>query len=359
MVEKKSTGKGKVKPKKAVTEKIEISKPENETQKVAEPITSQGINWDVIGYSSAGITLFGAALLFMLGWAYEANWYGFFGISMSQVTIQPQGIFIQSLPGVVTIASCFSASLVINYCGHFLFQFIKQVKNRREVESFPVPPDEETKTRTLDYSISDWILVLICTEVFLLILFLVYSPIVLYRFGETQSIFTIYEMTYLGFLVLITLIVSIISFVLWFLVYYLSILFLGLYLSIRSRFKPTKKVYIDNPAEVRIPQKLPLMFLLTFLIILTSLALSAVYGINDAANGFHSGSWKVQKIALVSSSKNPFQNFINATCDADKCESGYYGLIGENDYSYFLVNWKKNDKGYFNYNSGLIFNSQV
>ena len=116
------------------------------------------VDWDVIGFSSAALTLLGAGLLFMLGWAYEVNWYGYFGVSMSQVTTQPPNIFIQSIPGLVTLAAMLSVSVITLVSFGAIRNMIEEKTiNKREV-----------------FNTIDWTLVISFSVFYMLVFMLIY-----------------------------------------------------------------------------------------------------------------------------------------------------------------------------------------
>ena len=317
-----------------------------------QPDQKQGIKWDVVGLFSAIVPLVGTGILFIIGWAYQANWYGYFGVSMSQVNVQPQDVIIQSLPGVVTITSCLSAGIVSYYSFYFLFEFFKQFSKRREVEEAPFKFSESIKS---GYLARDWIAILILTEIFLLIfMFFFYIPIVTERIGDPSRLWAINEITYMPFLVIVVVIVLFFASFLYSIIFVLSVFIYGTYLNIRSHFHPTKKVYFDNPSQIKTPQPFLILTIAALLIVLTSIGLSAIYGINDAANGTHTGTWRVQEVKVISSTNNLLPQLGGSYCYTNYCESLPFGLIGENDMSYILIRWDKVGERYFQYNSGII-----
>jgi hypothetical protein len=333
------------------TIKVEIPPiPPLTVEKKAE---ENGAAWNVAGFVSAAITLFGAALLFILGWAYEANWYGYFGVNIAQVSVQPQDVIIQSLPGVVTIVSSLIASIVFytffNIIIEIFIQFIKMV--------FEKKPNEKVKTAsTTQYEAVDWMFILIITEVILLyILTDVYIPNVSQKFANPNMLWTIYEITgYMGFLGLITLLALIVATLFLGLIILLLNLVIFIYKAVRKIFRPNEEIFVPDAGSIRKPQLIFVICLLIFLIMLTSLALSATYAINDASAGVHIGTWRLQKVSVISSEKNPFQHSINATCAKDQCVSRPFALIGQSEGFYILANWRENENSIFSYNSGLF-----
>ena len=54
-----------------------------------------------------------AAIFYFAGWVYEAYWYGFFGINLTQINIPLQQIMIEGLPGIVIIAISSSIAIMV------------------------------------------------------------------------------------------------------------------------------------------------------------------------------------------------------------------------------------------------------
>lgn len=59
-----------------------------------------------------------AAIFYFAGWVYEAYWYSFFGINLTQINIPLQQIMIEGLPGIIIIA--FSSLIAIFFFNTFL-----------------------------------------------------------------------------------------------------------------------------------------------------------------------------------------------------------------------------------------------
>lgn len=43
--------------------------------------------WDVLGLASIGITIFGASIFYVAGWAYLSHWYGYFGLALNTLSL--------------------------------------------------------------------------------------------------------------------------------------------------------------------------------------------------------------------------------------------------------------------------------
>jgi len=57
-------------------------------------------DWDFLGLASLGITAFGAAVFYLTGWIYESHWYGYFGIDVNLLPLQPQVYMARGFAGV-------------------------------------------------------------------------------------------------------------------------------------------------------------------------------------------------------------------------------------------------------------------
>lgn len=69
--------------------------------------------WDVIGLTSVAITIAGAATFYIAGWFYEAHWYGYYGIEVSQIELVPYQIMVQGVPGILLLVLSISLSLAM------------------------------------------------------------------------------------------------------------------------------------------------------------------------------------------------------------------------------------------------------
>jgi hypothetical protein len=83
---------------------------------------SSGLNWDVIGISTTAVTLAGAAIFFVSGWFYEARWYGFYGLNISQLQLSPIDFMVQGIPGILLFLISFCISWVVIKVSKGIFQ---------------------------------------------------------------------------------------------------------------------------------------------------------------------------------------------------------------------------------------------
>ena len=355
MAEKKSTTKAKstrkaVKPtEKKSTARVRKPKSASEVQPTVEQANKpREINWNIVGLFSALFPLIGTGVLFMIGWAYEVNWYGYFGVNVNQVNISAQNILIQSVPAIITfLVSIVLATLTYYFLNTTFSYFGRLIQRARRKELLDQKVDDQKFSRTL-YGARDWLFINFLTLVFLFAFLGLNYPNLLKPLEITPP----YEIYYLQFLFLfslfglVPLILSIVIFIVLF--GFASIIFL-----IQKRFK---KMIAKQPFFYKMPQ-LAFLILITFSVtVMTLLALAASYGINDAAKGYRgSGQWNVQKVLIISPPARLITNngLFNG-CTETGCIYGPFGLIGENEHSYILIEWKNDKKGKFLRNPGLF-----
>jgi hypothetical protein len=280
MAEKKSS---KAKPplRKRTVKKAQEAKPASEIQQVAERVKLREIDWDVIGFGSAAVTLLGAALLFMLGWAYEVNWYGYFGVSMAQVTTQPQNIFIQSIPGLTTLI----VMLIVSVISYIVF-LARYAGKKKAIDSRAV------------LKATDWIWILTISTVYSTTLVVEYVFILR---NKVNNIARIYEISYLLILFSSIAIVLLFSTLLFFIETLSVIRKVGWRAALRNL-----------STKLRYPQKIFIFSLFAFILVMDSISISALYAMNDAANGFRgSGGWRIQPVILVVARADSLLNLTN------------------------------------------------
>jgi hypothetical protein len=142
----------------------------------------------MIGAFSAVSPLVATGILFLIGWAYLTNWYGYFGISTSQINIQAQDILIQSIPVLVTLLSIFVAALLLYAISFLVLDHLKQVINifRRKGSYLP--------GRVQPFEFKDWLIVLGILGVMLFGLYIYYTSSISERIGGIPE--SLYEITY-------------------------------------------------------------------------------------------------------------------------------------------------------------------
>ena len=88
----------------------ESSLPNNATEEKKDGKTR--IDWDIIGISSTAISLLGI-VFFVVGYSYEAAWYAYFGISITEFDIPIQRFLLQSIPAILIVLSIFGVTFWI------------------------------------------------------------------------------------------------------------------------------------------------------------------------------------------------------------------------------------------------------
>ncbi len=276
-----------------------------------------GINWDVIGFSSAAVTLLGAAILYLIGWVYEVNWYAFFGISMTHVSISPQQVIAQSFSPLINISVMFQMA----------FSFYAILKDW---------PRSKVKL-DLEELLIFFVAITAVATLISVLLDLWRGKIGLSLFDGTASHQLPGELRTMGLVIIYFVILFLIAF---------SRLWITIW----------KKHDLDEHLETyRVKYNKYRIVYLAFIVFVFTLGISAVRGMEDAASGVRfSGGWVIPKAYIVSS------NNMNSLIDLHQGHNvkarnvyGPFALIAENPNSYFLIKWKNDNRKYFQRDSGL------
>lgn len=265
----------------------------------------KGVNssfWTILGESSIVLTLI-TAVLFMIGWAYESNWYTYFGVSTAQVDIPLPQILIRSLPIIVT-------SLFITFIVYVLVSLYVKL---REIFSWP-EISAQSKLRLVS----------------------TFTPLFIYLYSLSQFPFSspgnpfkmirelpnegIYASVVAVFLILAVLITGILNLV------------PGLLM-----LKPIVNLFISSLDTISQPVWVSVVGGIN---LITILFMSASIASSDAAFG-KKGLAEVgiiQRVYLVSPKLLNFTNeFDLSTCYEKTCFYGPLGLVAENSNSFFLI----------------------
>jgi len=339
---------GKPGSKKRAVKKVEEPEPSSHTQPTVEQIKPHEINWNIVGLFSALFPLLGTGLLFILGWAYEVNWYGYFGISVNQINVSPQTVFIQSMPAAVTLFSAFVISTITYYYLTFL---VKQIFRGIQGIIKPVVVNDKQGglvNESVRYRLKDWLVVCLLTELLLLLILSPYPN--LFKLSSQN---TTYEVFFVQFLLLISPLALGAILVFLTLIFVISFIPVGIMLLIQRKFR---SVILNRHIIYPHPQNTIWAFLIIMIIITTILALSNAYGGSDAAAGYKgSGRQEIQKVLIVSREKLFFgKNQFLQGCTDSNCIYGPFGLVAENDHEYFLIEWKKDKNERFLRQPGLF-----
>lgn len=90
--------------------------------------------WDVIGLTSVAITIVGAATFYIAGWFYEAHWYSYYGIEVSQIELVPHQVMVQGVPGILLLVFSASLSLALFLIGRLFFWIISWLKKGERLD---------------------------------------------------------------------------------------------------------------------------------------------------------------------------------------------------------------------------------
>lgn len=300
------------------------------------PNKKQEINWDVLGFSSAAITLLGAGTLYIIGWAYVSNWYQYFGINIEQIDLPLQQILIFSTPAILSVIIL--VPLSVSY--YFFIFFIRRFFN--------------ASLETL--SKNDWWGVLV-----FYIFFMFLSSLMSYYelFGGYKEIFLFQLPTESSFFALTVMSVFTIVLGAALLFTFIPFLFFRIPFQILSQvvsiIVPHGKI-ADILKKIRVPKPLNPIILFSgikrsiwlgavgFIYFLSLLSASAASGYADAAAGKRGISGDVQKVYLVSPQSLSFMRENEQSCDHKGiCTYGPFGLLIENDTSFYLVKWNDNN----------------
>ena len=82
-----------------------------------EPDKKTLVPSDMLNLTTALLGLVSAAIFYVAGWVYEANWYAFYGISLTQINFQPQQVMVEGIPGVFLIGVSFVIVMISNGIG--------------------------------------------------------------------------------------------------------------------------------------------------------------------------------------------------------------------------------------------------
>jgi hypothetical protein len=320
MAEKRST------PKRHTAKKVEESKPASEIQQAVEPVKLREINWDVVGLSSVAIPLVGAGFLFIIGWAYESNWYEYFGIDVSQLDISLQQYLVHSVIGL-------ALSLSLLLIGTFLYLFVKM--------AFITILSISTKQgRDFSVSRSDWFGITI--------FYIVEVVRNLFPDGITSAYQRPIEIQILIFLSQAAAAVLSISLTGVIIVYSvrrtLYRRFSDSQLTPTQLTKPSLSTQVAHFLKLLNSPSILIVYFCVFLF--SSMSLASSMAITHASAGSKLSLLSVQKVYLVGYKALPSLQVIqdiNESCDKEgSCFYGPFGLVAENANSFYLIVWREN-----------------
>lgn len=287
---------------------------------------SMRLNWDVIGLSATAITLGGAAIFFVSGWYYEARWYSFYGIDISQLSLSPINFMVQGIPGILFFLISLSTSWILIKISKGLFQTFWAHKiegNSLEVELInTILKSELVWTGLLAFFFLS-IFAVIGELAFMVIFPYTYQPSYVILLGGIVSFVTVLSIA-LGLGSLRSEL------------FYFRAAFALIEVYLRERFTKLQSALIGTIGIITV-----IFIALTFMI---SISISGIRGQFDAISHTRSLSgWFVPKTIVLSEKKIPvLSEYLVASNDEDLYRYGPFGLVASDEYKYYLVKFEEN-----------------
>jgi len=309
--------------------------------------------------------LIGTAILYMIGWVYVSNWYSFFGVNISQLNISIPQVIIQCItPITITFITIVLGGILFYILSRFL-SFARE---------------------------NQWWFVFGVSELLILGLVLYLYPLQLQQ--KLNRIFSVIIITLLVGVVLYYLLRKIsslvpkklrwlvfgvsVSFILWLLFYFTGgltvpgyaaatfvialFLFPDAFIFLELNLESVQRVigidsFINSFPEINTNIKATIFgffYLFTLLLLSTRLAFQLAgigkTGVLETNN--------IQRVYLVGPKLLDFVPDLEKYCGTqESCIYGPFGLIAENDKSYFLIKWDINalqQTTSFTQNAGLF-----
>jgi hypothetical protein len=266
--------------------------------------------WNFLGESSIAVTV-ATAILFMVGWTYESNWYAYFNISTSQVSLPIPQVLIRSLPTILV-------ALLIILISIFLFPLVAMALN--------------ISAKSMDEKRWWVIFTVALTGMFL------FSFYVLYKVGNNfASLPSLPEA--IAVIGAGTVYLIFVSRGIW-------LVFVRWVFGILSKIWPFTLINFSinevRHVEIRSEGWIAIgsaIYILALLLISSSLAL------RDATLGQKGiGLEKIQKVLLVSPKGLSFTNDMDLSycIENNGCIYGPFSFIAENENTFFLAKWTMN-----------------
>lgn len=353
MAEKKST-KAKSTRKKTVL-KAEETRP-------ADQIKPQEINWNS-GIIIALVPLVITSTLFMIGWAYVSNWYAFFGIGVEQINIPLQEILIHSLPAITRAIYLLATSTIVFVISRTIYFFIfiprEKIKLFEKKIFRPIEKSEWylifTLATFLNYAIS--LITALIPDIDILFKLQTKIPLINYPMPV--------EADFLAALLISAFLIFIVSQVIDAM---LDSYKNGGYKDADALREMIKELELDDlKAEVtkhfskndpfNLYEKIDRrvwQFLALFVFLASILQVSASVAYSSASTGKKIQGGHVRKVLLVAPIQiTPIQAHELACDKAGMCTYGPFGLVAENQTSFFLTDWDETYPGNFRLNPSL------
>jgi hypothetical protein len=327
-------------------------KKDKRTQQTVEPTEPQQTNWNVVGIFSALFPLIGTGILFMMGWAYEVNWYGYFGVNASQVNSPAQSILIQSIPALIIFLSDFFFAIISYFLGASIYTYFNRIIRKGITKNKSFIANNPDGSQESYFKIKNWLFVGLLTEIYLLFYLYTYYPEIFLAF-PFGTLGKPYEISYLMYLFLYGALAFMVTLFFYIIFFAIIFIFVSVFLFIKRKFS---EAVSGEKLTFAKPQSIIWYFCTSVVIVMTLIALSASFGISDASAGYRgSGRWEIQKVLIISPAKLILANSkLSLGCNDANCTYGPFGLIGENDHAYILIEWQKDQDGKFLRQPGLF-----
>lgn len=293
------------------------------------------LNWDVIGLTSVAITLVGAAIFYIAGWMYEAHWFSYYGIDISQLSLSPFQIMIEGVPGILLL----TISLLTSFLFISIFNRVRGVDTLRR----------------------DYLPIIITLAFFIAFALMIVGAIIVRKVTDDPVPIMVSVMIIPGFIIILIIYTQLYSISTAFLFRKLNVILFR-----RFKIDAARGVTLLTRKQNRISQfirymyglesefKLGGLFLNSFILwqflfgivailfFLTSISASALLGSYDARRGVRllSGDWRIRKTYLYSN-----EELEALSSSTNISNSGFvYGPLGmlmSNERDFFLVDWKE------------------
>lgn len=335
----------------------------------------KSIKWDIVGLFSAVIPLSGTVILFLLGWDYESNWYSYFGMNIDQVNVSLQQVMLHGVPAILYTLYYLSGSMVIFFIIRAFGTFSRNVG---------VASDRLLAPMIKPFTRNEWGIIfigsLMLMELSVVLYFgLLFSNFQLFARLRSASNFLIdsklipSEGNYLG-IGLAGILLSL------FMLFYLKMIlemnsttrsikililrFLRKFGKGMGRYgKDTKKEDIDELPKPLFLKELGVfsnvnkwvwISLFCFIYFLHMMSISASIAYSDATGGKMGFGRFIPEVFILTPRRLSALSDLEKSCDAkENCIYGPFGLIFDDQNSFYLVKWNEIAPGVFPVNPGL------
>ena len=313
---------------------------------------SQKLDWEGLSKLLTALgPLVGTGLLYIIGWVYISNWYGYFGINPSQLSISLPQVLIRSIsPLIITIVTI-GAGVVCYY----VFSRISGFILAHELWFIFFTSLLFNLLISLYISPSQYILRIIYLSLAIIAVGIVLYYILNGEWARKVGSIILKNLRWFmigGCLLLLLLLyvyfpggltvggIAAGSFIVALLLFPTITLYLELFInSIRKVFD--FKTLLENFTHINRNVRMGifcLLYLYSILVLSTSLAL---YNATQGKIGVLENQ-SIQKVLLIGPRLLNSMPDLEKYCNNEICIYGPFGLIAENENSYFFINWGAN-----------------